>query len=83
MTVRESHYMPRACTPRMSNWNTSQVGGVREIVEDNEIVMYLLCDDCEQRFSQRGESEVLKHIAAKIAKKPMLFLERFTAASGA
>ena len=40
--------------------------------------MHLLCGDCEQRFSARGESEVLRHVAAKIAKKPVPLLDILT-----
>ncbi len=36
-----------------------------------EITDVLLCFDCEQCFNRRGESEVLRYIAAKIAKKPI------------
>lgn len=36
---------------------------------EEQITSPLLCRDCEQRLKQRGESEVIRHIAPKAVKK--------------
>jgi hypothetical protein len=66
--IRESHYMPAALYPKNIKFEHLNEHGV--IQDQTEITDYLLCDACEQRFSKLGESEVLRHIAGKIANKP-------------
>ena len=66
--LRESHYMPAALYPK--NQKLELLPRVPGQTEVEEITMPLLCARCEHRFNKRGESEVLRHIAAKIANKP-------------
>jgi len=68
--LQDSHYMPAALYPKKIKLEYLSRGGVRTIVADKEIKAPLLCFECEQRFSKNGESEVLRHIAGKIANKP-------------
>lgn len=78
--LQESHYMPAALYPKRISLEYISRTGVRPLA--GEITQPLLCSDCEQRFSQYGESEVLRHIAGKIANKPSLLvpkLEQLTA----
>ncbi len=47
-----------------------------------EVKQYLLCSDCEQRFTNNGESEVLRLVAPKLVpRKPQKFplMDRLTA----
>src|ERR1017187_127569 len=74
--LRESHYMPAALYPKNIKLEYLSPGGIRTRVADNEIKTPLLCFNCEQRFSQRGESEVLGHIAGKIANRPSPLLAK-------
>jgi hypothetical protein len=68
--------MPAALYPKNIRLEYLSRGGVRNLVADNEIKAPLLCYECEQRFSKNGESEVLRHIAGKIAKRPIPLLEK-------
>jgi len=61
--------MPAALYPKKIKLEYLSRGGIRTLVADNEIKAHLLCHECEQRFSENGESEVLRHIAGKIANK--------------
>jgi hypothetical protein len=70
--------MPAALYPKNIKLEYLSRGGVRTVVADNEITAPLLCFDCEQRFSRNGESEVLLHIAGKIANKPSPLLAKLT-----
>jgi len=76
LELQESHYMPAALYPKNIKLEYLSRGGVRNLVADNEIKAPLLCFECEQRFSRNGESEVLRHIAGKIAKRPVPLLEK-------
>lgn len=81
MELQESHYMPAALYPKNIKLEYLSRAGVRTVSGDSEIKAWLLCFSCEQRFSQNGESEVLGHIAGKIANKPkplLAKLERLT-----
>jgi hypothetical protein len=68
--------MPAALYPKNIKLGYLSRGGIRTLVADNEIKAALLCFKCEQRFSQRGESEVLGQIAGKIANKPSPLLAK-------
>lgn len=71
--LRESHYVPAALYPTNAK---ELIFTTREAThaERFEVTKYLLCGDCEQRFSDHGESEVLSHVAAKLVpKKPHEF----------
>jgi hypothetical protein len=68
--LQESHYMPAALYPKNIKLEYLSRAGVRAVSGESEIKVPLLCFSCEQRFSQNGESEVLGHIAGKIANKP-------------
>ena len=74
--LQESHYMPAALYPKNIKLEYLSRGGIRTLVADNEIKAPFLCFKCEQRFSQRGESEVLGNIAGKIANKPSPLLAK-------
>src|ERR1700693_5830060 len=76
VALQESHYMPAALYPKNIKLEYLSRGGVRRLVADNEIKAPLLCFDCEQRFSRNGESEVLRHVAGKIANKPSPLLAK-------
>ena len=62
-----SHYIPSAvyATPKNLEFATRQGSGV----VDEHMRTPLLCDKCEMLFNQNGESEVLRHIAAKSFKR--------------
>jgi hypothetical protein len=66
--LRESHYMPAALYPK--NQKLEMLPRVQGQTGVEEMFMPLLCGVCEERFNKRGESEVLRHLAAKIANKP-------------
>jgi hypothetical protein len=68
VALQKSHYAPAALYPKNITLEQLNEHGVTKAVV--EITDYLLCSDCEQRFSRLGESEVLGHIAGKIADKP-------------
>ena len=68
--------MPAALYPKNIKLEYLSRGGIRTLVADNEIKAPLLCFKSEQRFSQRGESEVLGQIAGKIANKPSPLLAK-------
>lgn len=77
--LQESHYMPAALYPKKIRLEYISRTGIRPLA--GEITQCFLCSDCEQRFSEYGESEVLRHIAGKIADKPSPLvpkLERLT-----
>jgi hypothetical protein len=63
--LQVSHYMPAALYPK----NIMLEYLPRDKQPLTEITDFLLCFNCEQRFNRRGESEVLRHIAGKIANK--------------
>ena len=65
--LRGSHYMPAALYPDNSELEYQTPVAVGTIKD--EILSPLLCPVCEGRFNENGETEVLRHIAAKIAKK--------------
>jgi hypothetical protein len=71
--LRESHYMPAALYPKNAKelvFTTQEAAHTDRF----EVKQYLLCFDCEQRFSNDGESEVLRLVAAKLVpKKPHEF----------
>lgn len=66
--LRESHLMPRALyapgKKGIQYATRSQFG-----VNPEHIKAHLLCFDCEQRFDQFGESEVLRWLAPKAARQ--------------
>jgi hypothetical protein len=68
--IQESHYMPAALYPKNFEFEQLNENGVLRGADQVEIKDHLLCGPCERRFSERGESEVLRHIAGKIANKP-------------
>jgi len=68
--------MPAALYPKNRSLEYLSRGGVRTLIASNEIKAPLLCLECEQRFSRNGESEVLRHIAGKIANKPSPLLAK-------
>src|SRR5207244_3524707 len=65
--LRESHYIPSALYPRALKLEYAT--RMRSGVVDEHMKAPLLCSDCEKRFDQNGESEVLRHIAPKSVKR--------------
>ncbi len=68
--------MPAALYPKNIKLRFHLRGGTSQFIGADEVKAPLLCFDCEQRFSQKGESEVLGHIAGKIANKPSPLLAK-------
>jgi hypothetical protein len=68
--------MPAALYPKNIKLEYLSGRGTRPLVADNQIKAPLLCFGCEQQFSRNGESEVLGHIAGKIANKPSPLLAK-------
>jgi hypothetical protein len=68
----ESHFMPAAFYPRGKKLQFLTNSGVATVTR--EMKAHLLCRDCEMRFDQNGESEVLRWIVPKLTKRfPPLF----------
>lgn len=68
--LRESHFMPR----KLYYSGKQKLGFSSRIdsgFDPEEFKAPLLCEQCERRFSENGESEVLKHIAPKLVLKGM------------
>ena len=65
--IQNSHYIPSALYPKNTRleYSTSTAVGMTE----KHVTDLLLCRECEQRFSRNGESEVLRHVAAKSRKR--------------
>src|SRR5260370_20546655 len=79
--LRESHFMPAALYPTNAKKLVFTTKAATH-TERFEVKQYLLCADCEMRFSKYGESEVLGLVAAKLVpRKPHEFplMERLTA----
>lgn len=65
--LRQSHFIPAALYPKrlkLEYATRAASGVVKEQVKDP-----LLCPECERRFDQNGESEVLRWIAPKAVKR--------------
>src|SRR5207244_10190813 len=63
----KSHFRPAALYPRKGQFELmthSTIGKSKA-----QLKQYLLCGECERRFSEKGESHVLKVIAAKSMKR--------------
>jgi len=66
--LRESHLLPKALyklsrAPSRPNPNPVLLAAGRASVTSRQIADHFLCDDCEQRFSSRGERYVLGQCA--------------------
>ena len=61
----KSHYMPRALYPTKRHKSASITRDVIHSGQMFHVKEPLLCRDCETRFTQNGESEVLKWLAPK------------------
>jgi len=66
--LRESHYIPAGLYRGSKRKKVTIFSKAGAVDEPEEVKDYLLCSECEDRFSQRGESEVLRAIAAKAGK---------------
>ncbi len=68
----ESHFMPAALYPKTKTitYATQDTGGVAP----SEVKDYLLCRECEGRFNQQGESEVLRQLAPGGTNRPLPLL---------
>lgn len=65
--LRQSHFIPAALYPKrlkLEYATRNATGVVKEQMKDP-----LLCTECEKRFDQNGESEVLRYIAPKSVKR--------------
>src|SRR6266511_140423 len=61
--LRESHYMPKSAYKLIGRANEGAPVILKEkvaIQKDEQIKAYVLCQECEQRFSENGESWVMK-----------------------
>src|SRR5437879_1175737 len=65
--LQDSHYIPAALYPKGQKLEYGTGTGTGVVVEHMKAP--LLCLDCEKRFDQNGESEVLRHIAPKSVKR--------------
>jgi len=65
--LQESHYIPAALYPKSQKLEYATRIGSGVVVEHMKAL--LLCSNCERRFDQNGESEVLRHIAPKSVKR--------------
>lgn len=72
--LHKSHYMPAALCPKKKKLEYISSAGTRSLTA--EITDFILCFDCEHRFSRHGESEVLGHLAGKIVDKPSPLLAK-------
>jgi hypothetical protein len=63
--LQKSHYIPKALYPKKQ-----AVVVTRKITmpTDAQMKAYLLCGQCEARFNQNGENEVLRWLAPKSSK---------------
>jgi len=73
--LQESHFLPRAVytqlrTDALKNSNPVLMTEHDSTISQKQIKEYLLCSDCEQRFSKLGESWVLANMA-RIANFPL------------
>lgn len=60
-----SHFIPRALYPTKNQRSATVTRGVASAGPPRHIKDHLLCRDCETRFEQNGESEVLKWLTPK------------------
>ena len=66
--LRKSHFIPNAVyIPKKLEFTTRKARGVG----GTHLKRWLLCTDCERRFDENGESEVLKWIAPKAKVFPL------------
>lgn len=72
--LMDSHFMPAALYPKGKtiHYATRTSSGTAPA----EVKTYLLCRQCEGRFNQNGESEVLRLLAPKIARKSLPLLRQ-------
>jgi hypothetical protein len=63
--LHKSHYMPAALYPKGRKLEYATRVSTGPLQNENQIKDPLLCFDCEQRFDQNGESEVLHWINPK------------------
>jgi len=63
----KSHFLPRALYPKSGGMEYRARNGSG--LSAAQMKQYLLCKDCEERFDQGGETEVLLQIAAKNIKR--------------
>lgn len=67
--LQKSHYLPKALYPtRRQKSATLTRGTVVAGAPGRHLKDHLLCQECETRFEQNGESEVLRVLAPKNAK---------------
>jgi hypothetical protein len=66
--LQNSHLMPASLykktrTPAARNPNPTVITGKRTVQTSHQITDYLLCKECELRFSQKGEDYVMTQVA--------------------
>ena len=71
---RASHFIPAALYPKNKKIAMATLSGVTPAPK--EIMDYLLCGDCEERFNRNGESEVLRLLAPKAKNEVFPLRER-------
>ena len=65
--LRESHFIPAALYPTKKQMPKARFSTLDVVYTEphDEVKEYLLCGDCEQRFSRNGESDTLLWISSK------------------
>jgi hypothetical protein len=71
----ESHFMPRKLY-HSGKKTLEFVSLIDSGFNPEEFKAPLLCQECEKRFNENGENEVLKHVAPKFVLKSMPLAER-------
>ncbi len=69
--LHESHYIPAALYPKRRKLQYATRISTGPLLNQNQIKNPLLCFDCEQRFDQNGESDVLRWINPKGKRFPL------------
>jgi hypothetical protein len=67
----KSHYIPKALYPTRKQKSATAARGAILVGPTPHLREHLLCRECENRFSQGGESEVLKWLAPKVKGYPL------------
>jgi hypothetical protein len=66
--IQDSHYFPRAAyklsrAKTLKNPNPVQIMGARSVQSSDQVHDFVLCRDCEQLLSGKGESWVIRQLA--------------------
>jgi hypothetical protein len=67
----KSHFIPRALYPVKRQKSLTLTRSVVTSGRGPELKEHLLCRECEARFDQNGESEVMRWLSPKVAEFPL------------